>query len=150
MHTIFIGSDHAGFMMKEEVRKVLDEFNTSGYTKIQDVGCYSIERCDYPEFAFRVAKKVRDTPNSFGILICGTGIGMSIAANKVKGIRCALCHNFTSVSMARKHNNANIIAVGACGTTSVTLLPLITGFLNIKFEGGKHKKRIDLIHNIED
>ncbi len=150
MRTIFIGSDHAGFLMKNEVIEIIKSFNTNTDWEIKDVGCYSVQSCDYPEFAFRVATRVRDTPGSFGVLLCGTGIGMSIAANKIKGIRCALCHNYSSVNMARKHNDANIIALAARGTSCDMIAPLIMAFYDTEFEGGRHQRRINLINNMEN
>ena len=148
MCTIFIASDHAGFKMKKEIIETLN-FNKEEVTDIVDVGCYSIDSCDYPEFAFRVGKKVTETPNSFGVLLCGTGIGMSIAANKINGVRCALCNNYTSVNMSRRHNDANVIALGSRNTTAEMLLPLILAFINTEFDGGRHQRRLDMIHAIE-
>ena len=152
MTTIFFGSDHAGFLMKKEILNTLNAGKEEGTVdkmlEIKDIGCYSVGSCDYQEFAFRVANKVSETPNSFGVLLCGTGIGMSIAANKIKGARCALCNNYTSVNMARKHNDANIIAIGARGNTPEMVLPLILGFIHTEFDGGRHKKRIDMIDSM--
>ncbi len=145
MPTIFFGSDHAGFLMKKEVINIIKSFNTNGKWEIKDLGCYSVESCDYPEFAFRVARNVRTTEGSFGVLLCGTGIGMSIAANKMKGIRCALCHNYSSVNMARQHNNANIIALASRGSSSDMMAPLIMAFCKTEFEGGRHERRINMI-----
>ena len=146
MPTIFLGSDHAGYLMKNIIIDVLDNEED---IDIKDLGCFNLNKCNYPEFAFRVAKKVRETPNSFGVLLCGTGIGMSIAANKVKGIRCALCSNFTQVQMSRKHNDANILALGARNTTSDTLIPLIMAFINTEFDGGRHQIRVNMIDNMD-
>jgi len=150
MRTIFIGSDHVGFFIKNEVIELIKSFNINENWEIKDTGCYSVRSCDYPEFAFRVAKNVKNTPGSVGVLLCETGIGMSIAANKIKGIRCALCQNYSSVNMARQHNNANIIALAARGSSSKTMVPLIMAFCNTKFEGGRHKRRINLIDNMEN
>lgn len=146
MPTIYIGSDHAGFLMKKEIIERLnrEDFNF----EIKDLGCYSVESCDYPEFAFRVGRNVRAEEGSFGVLLCGTGIGMSIAANKIKGIRCALCNNYTTVNMARKHNNANIIALGARNTSVDMVIPLITAFINTEFDGGRHEKRVNMVDSI--
>ena len=143
MPTIYFGSDHAGFIMKKEI---IERLNREDFDfEIKDLGCYSVESCDYPEFAFRVGRNVRAEEGSFGVLLCGTGIGMSIAANKIKGIRCALCNNYTTVNMARKHNNANIIALGARNTSVDMVIPLITAFINTEFDGGRHKKRVNMI-----
>ena len=146
MPTIFFGSDHAGFLMKKEIIERLNREDIN--FEIKDLGCYSVESCDYPEFAFRVGRNVRIEEGSFGVLLCGTGIGMSIAANKIKGIRCALCNNYTTVNMARKHNNANIVALGARNTSADMIIPLITAFINTEFDGGRHKKRIDMINSM--
>lgn len=145
MPTIFFGSDHAGFLMKKEVIDIIKSINTDKNLEIKDLGCYSVKSCDYPEFAFRVARNVRSTEGSFGVLLCGTGIGMSIAANKIKGIRCALCHNYSSVNMARQHNNANIIALAARKTSSDMIAPLIMAFCHTEFEGGRHERRVNMI-----
>jgi RpiB/LacA/LacB family sugar-phosphate isomerase len=148
MPTIYFGSDHGGFLMKKEIieRLNIEDFNF----EIKDLGCYSVESCDYPEFAFRVGRNVREDEGSFGVLLCGTGIGMTIAANKIKGIRCALCNNYTSVNMARKHNNANIIALGSRNTSADMIIPLISAFINTEFDGGKHKKRVNMVDSIGD
>lgn len=106
---IAIGSDHGGYALKEEIVKYLKEQNID----YKDIGCYSEESCDYPQYGKAVAQLVASGECEKGILICGTGIGISIAANKVKGIRAALCHDCFSAQAAREHNNANILAMGA-------------------------------------
>ena len=145
MPTIFFGSDHAGYLMKKEIVERLKSVGKDFGFDIKDLGCYSVESCDYPEFAFRVGRNVIGREGSFGVLLCGTGIGMSIAANKIKGIRCALCNNYTTVNMARKHNNANIIALGARNTTVDMIMPLILAFVNTEFDGGRHEKRVKML-----
>lgn len=127
-------------------KEIIERLNREDFNfEIKDLGCYSVESCDYPEFAFRVGRNVRTDEGSFGVLLCGTGIGMSIAANKIKGIRCALCNNYTTVNMARKHNNANIVALGARNTSADMVIPLITAFINTEFDGGRHEKRVNMI-----
>ena len=148
MPTIYFGSDHAGFLMKKEIVERLKSVGKDFDFDIKDLGCYSVESCDYPEFAFRVARNVKSGEGSFGVLLCGTGMGMSIAANKIKGIRCALCNNYTSVNMARKHNNANIIALGARNTSVDMVMPLILAFVNTEFDGGRHEKRVNMLDSI--
>ena len=148
MPTIYIGSDHAGFLMKKEIVERLKSVGKDFDFDIKDLGCYSVESCDYPEFAFRVARNVKTEEGSFGVLLCGTGMGMSIAANKIKGVRCALCNNYTSVNMARKHNNANIIALGARNTSVDMVMPLILAFINTEFDGGRHEKRVNMLDSI--
>ena len=148
MPTIYFGSDHAGFLMKKQIVERLKSVGKDFDFDIKDLGCYSVESCDYPEFAFRVARNVKSEEGSFGVLLCGTGMGMSIAANKIKGVRCALCNNYTSVNMARKHNNANIIALGARNTSVDMVMPLILAFINTEFDGGRHEKRVNMLDSI--
>lgn len=148
MPTIYFGSDHAGFLMKKEIVERLKSVGKDFNFDIKDLGCYSVESCDYPEFAFRVARNVKSEEGSFGVLLCGTGMGMSIAANKIKGVRCALCNNYTSVNMARKHNNANIIALGARNTSVDMVMPLILAFVNTEFDGGRHEKRVNMLDSV--
>ncbi|MCX7943688.1 MAG: ribose 5-phosphate isomerase B [Deltaproteobacteria bacterium] len=142
---IYIGSDHAGFLYKEKIREFL---KTAGY-EVVDKGCYSEEPVDYPTYALLVSKEVATTPESCGILICGTGIGMSITANKVHGIRCALCYNEYTAEMSRKHNNANILAMGSRVIGLDIAYSIVKRFLDTKFEGGRHQKRLDLICEAE-
>ena len=145
---IFIGSDHGGFDMKETIKQYLN--NTRKYVTIIDVGTYSNNSCDYPDIAQKLCNKLLvsindNTTPPLGILICGTGIGISIAANKIKNIRCALCHNEFTASMARQHNNANILALGARSTDIKMALKILDIFLTEKFEGGRHQRRINKI-----
>ena len=142
---IYIGSDHAGFALKNEVIKLIkDDLKI----EIEDIGCYSTESVDYPDFAKDVCKKVLEN-NGIGILICNTGIGISITANKIKGIRCALCSEEYSATMAKKHNNANVLALGGNIIGKELAKSIITAFLNSKFEGGRHQRRIDKITLLE-
>lgn len=142
---IYIGSDHAGFSYKEKIKKYL---NDSGYTVI-DKGCNSEESVNYPTYAEAVCKEVLKNNDSLGILICGSGIGMSIAANKYKGIRCALCLNEYMSEMSRRHNNANILALGSRVIGIDLAIAIVNRFLTSEFEGGRHQKRLDLICEAE-
>uniref|UniRef100_A0A7C5ZD39 Ribose 5-phosphate isomerase B n=1 Tax=Caldicellulosiruptor owensensis TaxID=55205 RepID=A0A7C5ZD39_9FIRM len=143
---IAIGSDHAGFSLKEAIKKHLE---TRGI-EYKDFGTYSPESCDYPDIAKEVAITLKNGEFEFGILICGTGIGISIAANKVKGIRAALCHDTFSAKAARAHNNANILAMGARVIGEGLACEIVDAFLSSTFEGGRHQRRVDKIHLIED
>ncbi|MCX7958706.1 MAG: ribose 5-phosphate isomerase B [Deltaproteobacteria bacterium] len=143
--TIYLGSDHAGFSLKEKIKEMLI---SSGYQVI-DKGCFDEQSVDYPVYAGLVAKEVINNKNSFGILICGSGIGMSITANKYKGIRCALCHNEYTAEMSRRHNDANVLALGARVTGVDLALAIVRRFISTEFEGGRHQKRLDLICEAE-
>jgi ribose 5-phosphate isomerase B len=138
---ITIGSDHGGYNLKLRLIDYLE----SKYTVV-DKGCYGEESCDYPEYARLVANEISGNGNDgIGILICGTGIGISIAANKIKGIRCALCNDVYSAEMAKKHNNANIIALGAKIIDYELAIKIIDTFVAAEFEGGRHQRRVALI-----
>ncbi len=137
---LVIASDHAGYGLKENVKKYLAE---QGHNVI-DCGTNSEESCDYPIFAKALCKEINDKNAELGILICGTGIGMSMAANKVKGIRAALCSDYFSAKFTRAHNDANVICLGARVTGEGLALELIDVFLNTPFEGGKHLRRINM------
>ncbi len=141
-----IGADHAGFRLKEAVKKHLDKRGI----EYKDFGTYSEESCDYPDIARDVAVAVKKGEFDFGILICGTGIGISIAANKIKGIRAALCHDTFSAKAARAHNNANILAMGARVIGEGLACEIVDRFLSAQFEGGRHQRRVDKIHEIEN
>ncbi|MEK6973093.1 MAG: ribose 5-phosphate isomerase B [archaeon] len=143
MVKIYIASDHAGFKAKEELKKFLQTAKSE--FKLEDLGTNSEESVDYPDYAKRVAQKVAKEKNSFGILICGTGIGMSIAANKVKGIRAALCHNEFTAKMSRNHNDANVLCMGARILNVEEMKKIANTFLNEKFEHGRHENRIKKI-----
>ncbi len=142
---IFIGSDHAGFLYKEKIKEGL---SLNGYD-VCDKGCFSDESTDYPIYAGAVCKDILTTENSIGILICGSGIGMSITANKYRGIRCALCHNEYTAEMSRRHNNANVLALGARVIGIDLALAIVNRFISTNFEGGRHQKRLDLICEAE-
>ena len=143
---IAVASDHAGFSLKEEIARFLAE---RGYD-YHDFGVYSPESVDYPDQAALVARKVAAGEYDRGILICGTGIGVSIAANKIKGIRAALCHDVFSAQMARKHNNSNILALGARVIGVGLALMIVENYLAAEFEGGRHQKRVEKISQLEE
>lgn len=138
---IYIGADHAGFNIKEAVKNMLANYNYN----IIDLGTNSNARVDYPDFGHKVAQAVLADEGSFGIVICGTGIGISIAANKYKGIRAALCHDDYTAKMARAHNNANILAFGERVVGLGVVESIIDTFLTTPFEGGRHANRVEKI-----
>ena len=142
---IAIGSDHAGVKLKAKVIEFLKERNI----EVKDFGTYTEESVDYPDIALEVAKSVASGETEKGILICGTGIGMSIAANKVKGIRCAVCYDENTAMLCKQHNNANIIALGARILEEETVLKMIGIWLDTEFEE-RHLKRIDKITKYEE
>ncbi|MEW8972582.1 MAG: ribose 5-phosphate isomerase B [Tissierellaceae bacterium] len=141
---IGIGSDHGGFELKEHIKQYLEE---EGVEYI-DYGTNSTESVDYPDFGKRVAEAVISDEVDRGIVICGTGIGISIAANKVKGIRCALCGDTFSARMSRAHNDANVLALGGRVLGVGLALDIVKEFLQGEFEGGRHAKRINKINEI--
>lgn len=143
---IGIGSDHGGFELKAELKKHLDEQGIA----YRDFGTDSAASCDYPVFAEAVARAVVSGEVEKGILICGTGIGISIAANKVKGIRAALCSDCYSAEFTRRHNDANILTMGARVVGSGLACKIVDTFLSTEFEGGRHAKRVALITDIEE
>ncbi len=145
MSKIAIGSDHAGFLLKKEIIEYLRSKNFD----VLDCGTYSEQSADYPDYAKIVAEKVSTKEADFGILFCGTGIGVSIAANKVKGIRAANVYNEEMAILAKQHNDANVICLGARFIAPYYATKIIDSFFNSTFEGGKHKRRIDKISLIE-
>ena len=142
---IALGADHGGFELKEEIKKYLED---NGH-EIKDFGTYSTDSCDYADFSLTVAEKVASKEFKFGILICGTGIGISIAANKVPGIRAALCSDTFSAHATREHNDANILAMGARVVGPGLAIDIVKTFLGSEFEGDRHIKRIEKITEIE-
>ena len=142
---IAVGCDHGGFELKQAVMQFLQD---NGY-EYQDFGTYDTQSCDYPDVAVPVAKAVAAGEFDRGILICGTGIGIGIAANKVAGIRAALCHDTFSAHASREHNNANIIAFGARIVGTELAKDIVRAYLDAEFQGGRHQTRIDMIHEIE-
>ncbi len=142
---ISIGSDHRGFKTKEAVKEFL---KTNSHT-VEDFGAFSEESADYPDFALKVGKSVASGNNDFGILICGTGIGMCISVNKVPGIRGAVCRNVFEAERSRQHNNANVLCLGADTTDLEQAKQIIRTFLGTSFEGGRHQRRLDKITEME-
>lgn len=142
---IALGSDHGGIRLKKEIIKHLEKKGM----ELKDFGTYSEDSCDYPDFAEKVAEEVVAKNYDLGILICGTGIGISIAANKVPGVRAALCSDTFSAHATREHNNANILALGERVVGPGLALDIVDAFLNAKFEGDRHQRRIDKISEIE-
>lgn len=141
---IWIGCDHAGFDRKQEVVALLRERGL----EVEDCGCNG-ERADYPVIAKEVGTAVASHPEDMGILICGTGIGMSIAANKIRGVRAALCADAFSTKYTRLHNDANVMCMGARTLGSGLALELVEIFLDTPFEGGRHAARVDMIQKLE-
>ena len=141
MKKIFISSDHAGFKLKEDIKKYLKSLKLN----FNDLGPVNDNSVDYPDYAHKLAKKVKVSKNNVGILVCGSGTGMAISANKIKDIRAAVCYNLKSTRLSRQHNNANIIALGARLTKNSLSLKLVDLFLKTKFEGGRHLKRVKKI-----
>jgi ribose 5-phosphate isomerase B len=142
---VAIGCDHGGFRLKEEI---IAHLKAKG-TEYEDFGAFSEESVDYPDVALKVAEEVASKNFDFGILICGTGIGIGIAANKVPGVRAALCSDTFSAHATREHNNANILTIGQRIVGNGLALDIVDTFLNAKFEGDRHKRRIDKISEIE-
>jgi len=142
---IAIGSDHAGYELKEQVKGSL-----AGLHEVTDVGTDSTDSVDYPDFALSVARLVAEGKVERGILLCGTGIGMSVAANKVKGIRAALAFDLYTAMQARRHLDANILVLGAGVTGRALALEIVTKCLETPFEGGRHARRIEKIRRLED
>lgn len=143
---IAIGSDHGGYELKNHIIKHLEEKGI----ELNDVGCFSEASVDYPDIAEKVCAEINEGRAERGILICGTGIGISIAANKIKGIRAALCSDVYSAKMCRQHNNANVVCLGGRVTGRELAFMIVDTYLNEQFEGGRHQKRIDKIHALEN
>ena len=137
---VFLASDHAGFVLKQKI----SEFLTSKGINILDLGTKNSSSVDYPEFAHLLAKKMK-TKDNIGILVCGSGIGMSMAANRHKNIRAALCHNIKSAKLSRMHNNANVIAIGSRIIKKDLAIKCVNTFLKTPFEGGRHLRRVKKI-----
>ena len=138
---VCIASDHAGFKLKEEIKNFLISKNIS----ILDLGPINENSGDYPDYAKKVSNRIKINRSDVGILVCGSGTGMAISANKIKGIRAAVCYNLKSTRLSRLHNNANIISLGSRLTKKRLALKLVSTFLNTKFEGGRHLRRVKKI-----
>ena len=141
LRKIFISSDHAGFKLKEAIKVYLSKKKLT----FQDLGPHNDDRVDYPDYAHKVARRVKISKNNIGILVCGSGMGMNIAANRHKNIRAAQCFNLKSTKLSRLHNDANIITLGSRLLTKKLAINCVNTFLNTKFEGGRHSKRIKKI-----
>lgn len=142
---IALACDHGGFKLKQEIIKEL----TSRGLEFKDYGTYNEDSCDYPEFGEKAAVAVASGECEKGIIVCGTGIGISIAANKVNGVRCALCSDCFSAEMTRRHNDANILALGERVLGTGLALKICNTFLDTEFEGGRHARRVEKIMEIE-
>ena len=143
---IAIGSDHGGYKLKEEIKKYLEEKDI----EYIDCGCMNEERVEYPNIAKEVAKLVQSKKADKGILICRSGIGMSVVANKFKGIICTPCHNEYTAKYSKLHNNSNILAIGADDVTQNEAICILRMWLATEFEGGRHQERLDIIKEIEN
>lgn len=142
---VAIGADHGGYPLKEEIKQLLDSMQI----EYQDFGCDSEESVDYPDFALPVAQKVAAGEFDRGILVCGTGVGMSIAANKIKGVRCALIHDLFSAKATREHNDSNVLAMGARVIGPGLAQEIVKVWLGTEFLGGRHARRIEKVTQIE-
>lgn len=140
---LVIGCDHGGFELKNIIIEHLKEQGK----EVLDVGCFTPESVDYPVIAKELCKKITDGEAELGILVCGTGIGMSMAANKIKGIRAACCSDTFSARLTRNHNNANVLCLGGRVVGPGLALDLVDNFVNAEFEGGRHQRRIDMLEN---
>ena len=143
---IALGSDHAGLELKREIMKHLDELSL----EYKDYGTYTSESCDYPVYGEAVARAVAAGECERGIVICGTGIGISISANKIHGVRAALCGDCFSAEMTRRHNDANIVALGARVVGPGLALKIVDTFLDTEFEGGRHERRVQQMMALEE
>ncbi len=140
-----IGSDHAGLVLKRELRRALDERQLA----VEDFGTHTEDSVDYPDFAARVAQAVSGGDCALGVLVCGTGIGMSIAANKVRGVRAAVCTTEFEARMARAHNDANVLCLGSRVVGAGLATQIVEAFLDQRFEGGRHERRVQKIRDAE-
>lgn len=143
---IAIGNDHAAVEMKRLITAYLEELGH----EVVNYGTDTAESCDYPVYGEKVGRAVAEGKADCGVLICGTGVGISIAANKVKGVRAAVCSDVTTARLVKQHNNANIIAFGARIVGIETAKDIVKAYLDAEFLGGRHEKRIDMIHEIEE
>jgi|TARA_B100001540_G_C15630713_1_gene562037 ribose 5-phosphate isomerase B len=138
---ICISSDHAGYKLKEQIKNFLIRQNIF----IIDLGPFELKSVDYPDYAKKLARRISSKKSDIGVLVCGSGTGMAISANKIKGIRAAVCYNAKSTRLSREHNNANIIALGSRLTKKQDAMKLIKIFINTKFQGGRHLRRVKKI-----
>jgi len=136
---LFIANDHAGVQLKKALLSYIKNLSVD----TEDLGCFIEESVDYPDYATLMAESIALQPDALGILICGSGIGMSIAVNRHPHIRAALCHNEEYAQLAKAHNNANVLVLGARFTDEAEAISILTAFLKTKFEGGRHQARLD-------
>ena len=141
---IAMAADHGGYALKEGIKKYLEEKGI----EVNDLGTYSEESVDYPEYGQACGQEVVSGRADKGIVCCGTGIGISMAANKVKGVRCALCTSVEMAEMTKRHNDANILAFGGRTTTEENAIAMVDAWLNAEFEGGRHQRRVDKLNNM--
>lgn len=146
MSKVAIGCDHGGIVLKESVIKTLEKLGA----QVVDMGCYSQESVDYPEYGVKVANAVASGECDLGVIMCGTGIGISIAANKVKGIRAAVVTNTYMAKLTKNHNNANIIALGGRVISPLEAEEIVEAWYTAEYEGGRHQKRLDIISAVEN
>ncbi|MGD8366679.1 MAG: ribose 5-phosphate isomerase B [Desulfobacterales bacterium] len=144
--SVIIGCDHAAVEMKEKIKAFLQ----SRQIEVEDVGTHGTESVDYPNFGAKVAAAVSQGRYRRGILLCGTGLGMSMVANRFPGVRAALCNDLFSAAMARRHNDANVLVLGGRVLGDVLAMEIVQTWLNTPFEGGRHQKRLDLFNRYED
>jgi len=145
MRKILIASDHAGFNLKEKIKPYL----AGRCFTVDDLGTCSRERCDYPKFAYSLANEISKARSKMGILICKSGIGNSIVANRVPGVRAALCYNVKAARLSRQHNNSNVLVLGSAFVNAGQAKKIIKIWLETEFQGGRHKRRLNQIRDIE-
>ncbi len=145
MRKVFIASDHAGFSLKEKLRPYLKK---KGFLA-EDLGAYSDKRCDYPEVAYNLARKTLHARDGRGVLICKSGIGNSIVANRLSGIRAALCYNVKAARLSREHNDSNVLVLGSAFVNAGLAKRILNTWLNTDFSGGRHRRRLNQIKKIE-
>lgn len=143
---VAVGCDHGGYVLKDAVVSTLEQLGA----EVVDFGCFGTESVDYPTFGYAVADAVASKKCDVGVVMCGTGIGISIAANKVKGIRCGLCTNAFMAEMTKRHNNANIIALGGRVVAPDEARDIVKAWYTAEFDGGRHQHRLDMIKDIEE
>jgi ribose 5-phosphate isomerase B len=145
MKKIAIASDHAGFILKERIKPYLKRMGFA----VSDLGTYSKERCDYPEFAYALAKSVSGGKYKRGILVCKSGIGNSIVANRLAGVRAALCYNVKAARLSREHNDSNVLVLGSAFVNTGLAKKIIKAWIETEFQGGRHARRLNQIREIE-
>ena len=145
MKKLAIGADHAGYALKEEIRRALAAEGIA----VEDLGAHSTDSVDYPDFAQRVAEAVASGRVEGGVLVCGTGIGMGITANKIPGVRAAVCHDLDTARLAREHNDANVLCLGGRLLAPPAAIRIVQAWLGASFAGGRHERRIEKIRALE-